>query len=448
LFGWGTVKYAWRSTAALAPLFYPLPDLSFETGLSASQSAAWSVARDALLNGTHYPPTKKPDGSWNFHASVRHGWLHPGLETEGGGTSGYDITFGGPAREIETGNPDAILLAMAHQFFRLSRDRAFIFEPNGEPATWEKYASAPNWRMAVDDPGKFDKQGAVTLDSPFGYSVAIPAPYDPDLVALKAFECTDWAHLTRSLHYHHVLALTINDPISRLILRCYGELARMAWHCGGRIGADQGWASKGLGVDRDRILGWQLYAINLAFAWGGTNLRYRFASTQKVSRDIFDDATEHSPTICAIRGGKQVTRAPYAGNYAVCVQPTGECQLAVGFGSIPGMAHDVFAKAAQSLEWLRNGTHIAWSAAIYDKATQTVFPARDDSLSSVTWTTGQYDEEQALGVLGLAGFQGIDVMPTVHALLGPAPLAKLRSKGERGDSDAPLVSYLQSIGSP
>jgi hypothetical protein len=418
------------------------------------QTTQWLDARNALANGTPYPPSKKPDGSWNYPLSIRRGWMHPGYGTEGGETSGTGITFGGPVGALATGNPDALKHMMAEQHFRLSRDYCLIIGPRGEPATWEHYTvnDAPigGWRMTIDDPGLFDKSGGTVLDGPFGYST-FPVPSDPDLQALLAFQCTDWAHLPRSLFWHSSLALVVNDPVSRYLVRCYGELARMAWFCGGRSNIDLMWAGNGLGVDRDRILGWQLWAMNLAYAWGGNALRQRWQNGIGRARAIFTRATAGHPTICSIRGGKQATRAPYNGSYGVCVQPTGECQLAVGFGSLPEPGYfreRVFDKAASSIEWLRKGSDVCWSAATYNTSSLTPFPMRDDNLSSATWPSAGYDMAQALGVLGLAGFAGVGVMPTVVALLGPAPLAKMKSWGALAcDSDAPLLAYLQSINS-
>lgn len=449
--GLGVPTDAWQGTDALAPHFVRCADLSSVFPLNTTQAASYAVLKGALDAGTRYPT-----GS-NYAKSRRIGFLHPGYSTEGGETSGYQIDFGDGQFQgwVETCNAAVIERAIGEQYVRLSRDAWLILDEHNEPATWERYA--PNdvpiagWRLSIDDPGKFDSSSGKVLDGPFGYSTAIPPTHvDLDLADLKAFETTDWGHIRRSAQWDELLALAINCPASRFLVRARGELARMAWNCGGHKQTDLAWSQHGLGVNRDRILGCQLLAISMAYCWGNNALRTRFMPDMHDAILVFAQSVQKSPTICSIRSGKQADRAPYNKLYGVCVQPTGECQLAFGFASLNPGDTSVLTKAAGSIEWLRHGGNVCWSAATYLKATSTspdvTLQQRDDTLSSVTWPSAQYDSEQALGVLGLAGLKGVDVLPTLKALLGPNPLATLMSKGTAiVDTDLHAVTYLQGI---
>ena len=461
-FGLGVASPAWRSERALAPHFIPCADLGWVNNLSTQQTSAWGVLRAAITNGTQYPPPP-----YNYAKSRRIGWLHPMYATEGGETSGTGIDFGHGQLQgfFQTGNPDVVLRAMGEQFGRMSRDRWLIIESSGEPATWERYAPGNlpigGWRLAADDPAQFDSAAGKVLDGPFGYSTAIPAVADQDLIDLKGFECTDWGHITRAALWDTLLAQAINCPLSRWLIRARGELARMAWKSGNRQHNDVANAMQGLGLPRDRILGWQWWCMALAYAWGPNKLRSRFQDDIDTAEVMLLDATRHVSTACALKTGKQVTRTPYNGQYAVCVQPTGECQLWIGamassavVGTGSTLTHHVAQGALTAMKWLNAGGNMVWSAAVYRLSDQQRIMVRDDALSSVAWASGQYDDAQALGVLGLVGFvidtgDNTALMALIHNLLGPTPLAKLRQRGMGAvDSDLVLVAYLQSVGSP
>jgi hypothetical protein len=461
--GWAVATQEWQRVAAWAPHFIPAPDLSHLTGLEITQTKQYAEIRYALANGTNYPPYKKPDGSWSYPLAVRHGFFHPSYAQEGGETSGYQITYGTACDAIQTGSPDALMYAMYQQRMRRDRDRSACIETTGEPSTYEQYKveiDTGKIRFSADDPGRFDKSGSVVLDGSFGWSKQIPAPASAERTALLGYETTDWAHRIRATYWDSLLLQLANDPISRYLIRMDGEVARMGWHSGHRDDGDWNAAQAGIGLSRDRILGWQLHAMALAFCVGNNALRQRFHYDLIDACTIYSDATsEGGPTICALQGGKQVSVAPYNSQYAVCVAIQ-EGLLTQGFVAAARATGNLlpYKDVLRAVKFLLAGSNTVWSAATWKLSDRQPFAARVDSLSSLSpaYVGAKTDSEQIRGLLGLCilfarerGESTADAALLLQQMLGGKPRAALRGMGAAVlDSDSCALAACDALGLP
>jgi hypothetical protein len=453
-YGWATLPAQWQSTNAWAPHFIGSPDLAWRTSLQADQGKALGAIKYALANGTPYPT--------HYPSSTRLGFFHPSYASEGGETSGYGITYAPPGDVIQTGSPDALMRAFYEQRMRRDRDRSACIEADGEPSTYEQRQTEIDTgkiRFSSDDPGRFDKTGSVTLDGSFGWSKQIPAPASPERTMLLAYETTDFAHRIRATSWDLTLLQLANDPVSRYLIRMDGEVARMSWHSAHRDDGDRNAAQAGLGLSRDRILGWQLHAMATAYCAGGNALRDRFEDDLRDAVSIYSAATTRGPTVCALQSGKQVSPAPYLNQYAVCVSIQ-EGLLVQGFvAAARAVGRDDFLpldRILRAVEFLRHGSQTVWSAAVWDLTDRAPFTVRGLDSTHPAWTGGDYDSEQTRGLLGLVAFllmeRGEPVEPVVDLItwmLGNAPRAKLRSMGAGVlDSDSLTLAACDRLGLP
>jgi hypothetical protein len=466
--GFGVALELWRRFSAWGPNFIPAPIVAWVLNLFAAEANEYAEARAALVAGTPYPPAKKSDGSWTYPLAVQHGFLHPGHSTEGGWTGGGGITYGTP-RLCGTGTAEGLLLAMIQRRFILDRDRVAALEPDGTPSTFEQYATAiasGKIRFSSDDPGRFDKSAGVVLDGAFGWSGQIPAPSSPERTAILAFEAIDWAHRGRYLLLESTLLQLSNDPIARNNVRMNGELARMAYKSDNRQSRDVNASTHGIGLGRDRILGWILHSIALAYEAGGDRLRARFKPDLVRACDTHAAARAKTPALCALQNGKQVDTVPYGGAFAVC-PAIHEGLLQQGFHAaaraVGGHSLGIARHAAGAVEWLRDGSNTVWSAALWDKDDRLPFATRRPGLDSTVpgFTAGaSHDSEQTRGLLGLyglelleAGARGspewLELLETIERMLGPAPRVKLRGmKTGALDSDAVLLAFADAANLP
>ncbi len=453
-YGWATLPAAWQATNAWAPHFIGCPDLAWRTSLQADQTKALQAIKYALANGTPYPS--------HYPSSTRLGFFHPSYASEGGETSGYGITYAPPGDVIQTGSPDALMRAFYEQRMRRDRDRSACIEVDGEPSTYEQRQveiDTGKIRFSSDDPGRFDKSGSVTLDGSFGWSKQIPAPASPERTMLLAYETVDFAHRVRTTAWDLTLLQLANDPVSRYLIRMDGEVARMSWHSAHRDDGDRFAAQAGLGLSRDRILGWQLHAMATAYCAGGNALRDRFEDDLRDAVSIYSAATTRGPTVCALQSGKQVSPPPYLNQYAVCVSIQ-EGLLVQGFvAAARSVGRDEYLpldRILRAVEFLRQGSQTVWSAAVWDLTDRAPFTVRGLDSTHPAWTGGSHDSEQTRGLLGLVAFvlmeRGEPVAPVVDLItwmLGNAPRAKLRSMGAGVlDSDAALLASCDRLGLP
>jgi hypothetical protein len=462
--GLATTPAEWRRLPAWAPLFIPAADVSFmATKVDHDLLVKFSGIEYALRRGSNYPPYTKPDGTWSYPQAVRHGFFHPCYAQEGGETSGYGITYGAPCDLIETGSPTGFMFAMYMLRMRCDRDRVGAIEPTGDPSTFEQYEAdinAKRIRFSVDDPGRFDKSGSIVLDGSFNWSKQIPAPASAERTALLGYEATDWAHRIRTSYWASLLLQLTNSWTARYLIRMDGELARMSWESANRVGWDESSAAQGIGLSRDRILGWQLHAISLAYCAGSSALRTRFKPHLIRAMGIYLQATANGKTLCALQGGKQVSAAPYNNQQAVCVSIQ-EGLLTAGFWAAFRSAstsnlpeHRVLG----SIEYLRQGGNTVWSAAVWPLSTRTPYPARQPGLDSTSpvFVGSDFDSEQTRGLVGLAAlstlFRNGDTQPAtdvMKAFFGPSPKTKLRSMGLAVlDSDSVALAAADHLGLP
>jgi hypothetical protein len=455
-YGWATVPSLWQSTSAWAPHFISTPDLSWLSGLKMKQGGAYHEIWQALKSGAQYPP------AGNYPHATRHGFFHPQGSTEGGMTGGSGITYGPAGDIVQTGSQDALMHAFYQQRMWRDRDRTACIEPDGEPSTYEGRRveiDSNKIRFSSDDYGRFDKSGSVTLDGSFNWSKQIPAPASAERTALLSFESVDCAHRIRTTYWDLALLQLANDPISRYLIRMDGELARMSWHSAHRDDGDRFAAQAGIGLNRDRILGWQLHAMAAAHCAGGNALRTRFYDDLLDAASTCFNASVHGPTLCALASGKQVSPAPYNNLYAVCVSIQ-EGLLTQGFVAAARAigVHLQMAPILRAVEFLRTGTQTVWSAATWKLTERTPFTARQPGLDSTNplYVGAKTDTEQTRSLLALAGFPMLEsgediepVMAAIRTMLGQTPRATMRKMGTSVlDSDSVLLAFLDRVGAP
>jgi hypothetical protein len=452
-YGWATVPSLWQSTSAWAPHFISTPDLSWIPYLKVRQAGALQEIWQALNSGTQYPP------AGNYPHATRHGFFHPQGSTEGGMTGGSGITYGPAGDIVQTGSQDALMHAFYQQRMWRDRDRTACIEPDGEPSTYEGRRveiDSGKIRFSSDDYGRFDKSGSVTLDGSFNWSKQIPAPPSVERTALLSFESVDCAHRIRTTYWDLALLQLANDPISRYLVRMDGELARMSWHSAHRDDGDRFAAQAGIGLNRDRILGWQLHAMAAAHCAGGNALRARFYDDLSDAATTCFRAMSRGPTLCALTSGKQVSPAPYNNLYAVCVSIQ-EGLLTQGFvaasrvigASVPN------ADILRAVEFLRTGTQTVWSAATWKLTERVPYTVRKPGFDSTSplFVGTPTDTEQTRSLAGLVGFIELEdggpspeTLALIERMLGTMPRANMRKMGTNVmDSDSVLLGFLDRI---
>ena len=460
--GFGICTDAWQTVDAFTTLHLRVPKLG---GVAASEVKSRAIsARTAVSAGTPYPGP-------NYVNSKTLGLWHPCMSKEGGETGGTWISQAPGVEAVQAGNKDVLTWCYHEQHMAISRHHVGIVERDGEPATLEDYLASGYWRMRSDD-GRFDKNGKVEWDGPFGFSAQPPLGIGqcPEQAELDAFEPWDFAHLIRYMRTSITLAWLANDPVSKWLIRQEAEIARMSLD-NGRLGADLAYVQQnpGKGIHWSRIQGWQLTAIAEAYALSGDQLRARFTPTISKIEAVLRTAQMENGAVNCDTYSKQAVAPPYFSQYGtmICIQ---HGLVTNGWYRVCNASGLYWhCQAWKGVKFLLMGSNTLWSAATRPKdISKPIFLTRqlnaageplDSSHPAFDTRPGPaLDSEQTRATVGLCGLYALKVNDgqtlaecavLAHRMLGATPTATLLSMGKNVlDSDAIMLAFCQQAGLP
>ncbi len=301
--GTGDKYFSWwnTSTARYFPQSFMLPSLVHvgHSNLRNQLSSSFSAQLSRLVNGTG-------TGSYPFHSPVL-GWAHPYGVPYGGMTGGDEVFICDGIMTAETGSIDGYRQFQLTHRMHSDRQADVIYATDGEPTRVEDWVQGSGSNKYVpfsffltvngsQDP--FGSKNTTTFQTTAVTNQGRKPAYEN---TLRSFDPHDLQHYTRYTRSPKVLGWLGNDSLSMDDLEMHAELARLSYHQfkNGSFGYVQG---TGLLADRQyvdmypgtgftfgRQEGWQLDAINGAYAFGDSEFRTRLKPWYDFLRDVIVD---------------------------------------------------------------------------------------------------------------------------------------------------------------